>query len=244
MSNSSAAPESQGQKGSEDQIVSASFVSRPNRFVVVAQLEGGPEISAYLPNTGRLSHLMQPGRPLLLRFDGGPSRRTEFTVIRAWDDCWVALEASKAPGLLKGWLMRGNPFPGFGRVDEMRSEVAVEGHRLDLLLLREPESMWVEVKSGGRARNGVALLSKTPSVRGASHLATLARLAGSGERSAAAFVLQRGDVDSLSVGGDADPGWVDAVRSAREAGVVVAAFACDVTATDVRIARMVPVTWG
>lgn len=235
--------EPEGWNGSENQVVPASFVRRPNRFLVVARLEDGPEISAYLPNTGRLSHLMQPGRPLLLRRDGVPPRRTEFTAIRAWDDCWVALEASKAPGLLKEWLLRGNPFPEFGQVDAIRSEVAIEGHRLDLLLVRGPESMWVEVKSGGRASNGIALLSETPSLRGVSHLATLARLAERGEPSAAAFVLQRGDVSGLHVGGDADQGWIDGVRFAREAGVIVAAFACDVTATELGISRVVPVTW-
>lgn len=226
------------------QPVCAEFVARPNRFLVLARLDDGTEVSAYLPNTGRLSHLLKPGRELILRRDGGPPRRTEYTVTRAWDGCWVALEANRAPHLLKEWLEEGNPFPGFGYVDEIRSEVSVAGHRLDLLLSAGDRRMWVEVKSGGRAVDGTALLSKTPSARGLSHLAALARLVGEGAPAAATFVVQRGDVDRLLVGGDADRGWIDAVLAAQEAGVDIVGFGCQVTNTDVRVSRVLPVTWS
>lgn len=235
---------SHGGNDAHPEMVPVHFVSRPNRFLVVARFEDGAEVSAYLPNTGRLSHLMTSGRRLLLRRDGGPHRRTEFTVTRAWDGCWVALEASRAPLLLAQWLQEGNPFPDFGHVDEIRSEVSVLGHRLDLLLGHGTETMWVEVKSGGRAENETALLSMTPSTRGVSHLSALARLVEGGESAAAAFVIQRDDVRTLLVGGDADQGWIEAVESARDAGVSILAFGCDVTETDVRLARVLPVTWS
>ena len=228
---------------SERALVTAFYVDRPNRFLVTAHVADGREVIAYLPNTGRLEHLMKRGRKLLLRRDARPSRRTEFTVTRAWDGCWVALEASHAPLLLVRWLREGNPFPGHGRVSDIRSEVSVADHRLDLLLDSEVGPLWVEVKSGSRAKEGVALLSRTPSTRGVSQLSSLARLVTVGESAAAAFVIQRSDATSLVVGLDADQGWVDAVHSAHEAGVTIAAFGCDVSEMDVRIARVLPVVW-
>jgi sugar fermentation stimulation protein A len=223
--------------------VPATFVERPNRFVVVAELGDGGRVEAYLPNTGRLTHLMTPGRRLILRHDGTPPRTTEYTATRAWDGCWVALEASRAAGLLAAWLLAGNPLPGFGVVGELVTEVAVAGHRLDLLLTVDHTPVWVEVKSGGRCIDGVALLSKTPSARGVAHLAALAGLASDGHAAAAVFVVQRSDARSLVVGGDAEPGWIDAVRTAHDAGVAVLAFGCDVTETEVSIRRSLPVTW-
>lgn len=219
-------------------------MERPNRFLVVAELEDGCRVRAYLPNTGRLSHLTTPGRRLILRRDGAPPRTTVYTVIRAWDGCWVALEASLAPRLLAAWLLAGNPLPEYGEVDEIQREVTVEGHRLDLRVETEKGPVWVEVKSGGRSEGGIALLSATPSDRGVSHLEALTRLVAKGERAMAAFVIQRPDVDSLLVGGDADRGWIGAVRSARDAGVAIAAFGCAVTETEVRVDRELPVVWG
>lgn len=224
-------------------VLPASFVARPNRFLVVAELEDGRRVDAYLPNTGRLGHLTEPGRRLILRADGRPDRKTKYTVIRAWDGGWVALEASLAPKLLGDWLLAGHPLGSFGSVSRLETEVAVAGHRLDLRVTTTNGPVWVEVKSGGRAVDGVALLSKTPSDRGRSHLAELAHLACGGEAAAVAFVVQRSDARRLLVGGDADPGWVQAVRDAREAGVAVLAYGCDVTETTVRVARELPVRW-
>ncbi len=105
------------------------------------------------------------------------------------------------------------------------------------------ERVWVEVKSGGRGVNGVALLSQTPSARGVSHLATLGSLANSGEAAVAAFVIQRPDVEALRVGGDADPDWIDGVLAASRAGVSVIGFGCDVTETEVSIKQELPILW-
>lgn len=226
------------------EIVRAQFVDRPNRFVVRARLDDGSLVEAHLPNTGRLTHLTEPDRPFILRRDGFPPRVTEYTAIRAWDGCWVALEASRAPVLLEEWLNADHPMPGVGAISDFAREVTIEGHRLDLRLTTdEGATVWVEVKSGGRAEDGVALLSATPSTRGASHLAALGRLVAAGEVAVAAFVIQRPDVRALRVGEDADPGWIDAVRAARSAGVAVLAYGCAVTEEDVCIDRELPILW-
>ncbi len=220
----------------------AVFVARPNRFLVIAELPSGEAVEAYLPNTGRLEHLTRPGNRLILRRETGHGRRTRYTATRAWDGCWVALEAARAPALLAGWLETGNPLPGLGIAGTVEREVKLDRHRLDLRIrLRSGPVVWVEVKSGGRAVDGTGLLSRTPSGRGVAHLAVLAELAASGRSAAVAFVIQRADVRELLIGGDADPGWIEAVRAAGRAGVTVLAFGCEVTETTVAVARPLPV---
>lgn len=228
----------------ESSVIPARFVDRPNRFLVRVELEHGVRVDAYIPNTGRLDHLTEPGRPFILRRDGVPPRTTEYTAIRAWDGCWVALEASRAPQLLSDWLRTGHPLADYGPVRDIESEVTINRHRLDLRLTTEGGTrVWIEVKSGGRAVEGVGLLSKTPSQRGVAHLATLGRLADDGQEAAAVFVVQRPDVQELLVGGDADPAWISAVRDARESGVSVLAYGCTVTETEVAVDRVLEVTW-
>lgn len=227
----------------EPKPVRATFLARPNRFVARVRLADGAVVDAHLPNTGRLAHLMVPGRPLILRPSADPSRKTGFTVTRAWDGCWVALEASKAPNLLASWLERGNPLPGFGAVGVVEREVPIDGRRIDLRVEAGDRRVWVEVKSSGRVVDGLALLSQTPSTRGAGHLAKLAALAAGGIASAVAFVIQRPDASALQIGKDADPGWVSAVTAAARSGVEVLAFGCEVTIVSVRIRAPLPVGW-
>ena len=227
-----------------DRLLRARFVSRPNRFLVIAESDDGQRVEAYLPNTGRLTHLTEPGRPLVLRHDPKPGRKTAYTVTRAWDGTWVALEASLAPLLLTDWLSAGHPLGPFGRVSKVDTEVGIEGHRLDLRAFTDRGPVFVEVKSGGRSTDRTALLSKTPSARGVSHLSALARLVEQGDLAAAAFVIQRGDIERLLIGGDADPGWVEAVRGAHDAGVVILAYGCKVTPSTVRITRELEVVWA
>lgn len=222
----------------------ARFRSRPNRFLVEADFDTGEPAIAYLPNTGRLTHVMVPGNRLVLRHDPAPHRSTEWTVVRAWDGCWVALEAASAPGLLADWLRAGGIWPGEAAPAAVRREVALGPHRIDLVLDTAEGPLWVEVKSGGRAFAGSGLLSRTPSSRAAAHLDALAAVVRDGGRAAVAFVVQRPDVRELVVGGDADPGWIDAVRHARDAGVGVFAFRCRVTPTRLAVAGRIPVTWA
>ncbi len=218
----------------------AAFIERPNRFVVVAELADGTRVRAHLPNTGRLTHLTTPGRRFLLQPSSDPHRLTNFTATRAWDGCWVALEAGRAPALLAQWLAR-HPLPGYGRVDGLMREVLLERHRIDLLATIADQPVWIEVKSGGRAAATDALLSQTPSTRATAQLAALGRLTG--DQAAVVFVVQRPDVSRLRVGGDADPGWIEAVRQAAAAGVAILAYGCEVTPTTVRIDRRLPIVW-
>lgn len=220
--------------------VHASFVDRPNRFLVRARLDHGTEVDAYLPNTARLWDLLVPGVRLVLRHEPASHRRTAYTVTRVWGGGgWVAVEASLASRLVVSWLEASGELAGHGPVTDIEREVRSGDRRLDLAVTAGGRRVWMEVKSTSRAENGEALLSATPSQRGAAHLAELARLAGQGEAAMVVFVVQRVDAERLRL--DGDPGWVEAVHAAREAGVALAALGCDVTPESVTPRGWLPV---
>lgn len=223
-------------------LVHASFVERENRFVVLARLSDRREVRAYLPNTSRLTDLLVPGARLVLARAEDPRRRTRWTATRVWDGTWVALDAAAAAGSVAAHLDAGARLPGWPAAAAVRREVSRDGHRFDLELdLEDGVSAVVEVKSLSRARVRVAPLSSTPSARGVAHLEALGVLAASGVPAAVVFVVQRGDVDVLDIGLPADPGWIDAVRRAREHGVLVASYACDVEERGLRLGRQLVV---
>lgn len=228
-------------RGAAD-VVRAAFISRANRFVVVAARRDGEEVRAYLPNTARLTDLLVPGAPVLLEHNTLASRRTRWTVTRVWDGTWVALVATTAADLVAERLGTGDPLVGWPRIREVRREVTRGRHRFDLEVDREDgRTAVIEVKSLSRVVDGVAPLSATPSTRGVAHLEALAGLAATGTPVATVFVVQRADAVALDVSAPADPAWVAAVRHARANGVEVHAYACEVGERDLRLGPAIPV---
>ncbi|MFP4150279.1 MAG: DNA/RNA nuclease SfsA, partial [Nitriliruptoraceae bacterium] len=219
------------------------FVARDNRFVTRVRLADGEVVRAYLPNTARLADLLVPEAPVVLRRSRDPRRRTSWTLTRVVQGgTWVALEAGQATDLLADALEDGLWLPGLGRAVRVHREVPSGPHRLDLALeLHDARRALVEVKSLSRTVDGSAPLSWTPSLRGTRQLAHLASLAQGGTPVGVAFVVQRADVEALDLNLPADPAWVAAVRAARDAGVTVVAFRCEVELTRVRLGAAIPV---
>jgi sugar fermentation stimulation protein A len=157
----------------------------------------------------------------------------------------VGIEAYRAPALLADRMLECRMWEPFGAVAGIDREVRFGRHRIDLVVhLGGGGSVVTEVKSGSRRLGRAAPLSRTPSRRGAAHLEALSGLVAGGRPAAAAFVIQRPDVDRMVVGGDADPGWITAVERAHAAGVHVLAYRCDVTPDTIEVAGRIPVVFS
>jgi len=222
--------------------IPATVLARDNRFIARVRLADGAEARAYLPNTARLIGVLEPGRAGLLRLNADPSRKTRYTLDRVRvDGAWVALAAGVAEELVDAWLSAGRPLPELGGVTSFEREVRHGRHRLDYrLTLADGRSAWLEVKSLSIADGDDALLSRTPSSRGAKHLTLLGDFAAAGETAAVAFVIQR-RARRLLLEDGADPGWLAAVRDARARGVHVLAFESRVTPAGAWLRRPIPV---
>jgi sugar fermentation stimulation protein A len=100
------------------------------------------------------------------------------------------------------------------------------------------------VKSLSIAVDDDAVFSRTPSVRGVAHLELLGDLVERGEPGLAVFVVQRADVARLVADGDADSGWITAVRRAARRGVMIRAYRCHVTPSEAWIEAPLPIGLG
>ena len=70
-----------GKKRFFDHTIPARFLSRPNRFLICCKRRGRT-LSAFLPNSGRLQELLQPGRIIhLVREEKSPNRKTRYTAV-------------------------------------------------------------------------------------------------------------------------------------------------------------------
>jgi len=77
-------------------LLPARFVSRPNRFLVWADV-GRRRVAVASRDPGRLDGILAPGVPLLIEPASRPGRRTAFTLVMARQGpTWICLQPALA----------------------------------------------------------------------------------------------------------------------------------------------------
>ncbi len=224
-----------------DRLVAGRFVGRPNRFLALVEC-GGREVTAHLANTGRLSEILVPGRPVYLLPAKNPHRKTAFSLILAdLDGVLVGLNSAAANDVAYEYLSRRlfDPFSSYALI---RREVTFTDGRYDLFLTEQGlPDLIVEVKGVNLVRGGRALFPDAPTERGTKHLRGLMEARERGLRAAALFVVMRDDAQTFSPNDEADARFAAALRAAHGRGVELFALVTRVTVTRMDITGAIPV---
>ena len=209
-------------------LISATFESRPNRFLVQARLGNGRTVLAHLADPGRLRELLLPGAALRLRrAPPGSARKTRYSVLlvrsRTPPRPWVSLDTSLANSLAEDLLSNGR-VRGVGAGWRVRREVRHGSSRFDFLLSRDGgQEMFVEVKSVTMVVDGRGLFPDAPTARGARHVRELEGIARDGGQAAVLFIAQRQDARSVTPHRILDPAFTEALLAAARGGVLLRA---------------------
>lgn len=218
------------------------LLSRPNRFLGIVRLEDGREVEAHIADRGRLEDILYPGAKVRLAPASGPARRTAHTLLLARSSgVWVCVDPAGANHLVGTLLERSLlPLPAFR---DIRPEARRGGSRFDFRLeLADGSSLFLEVKSAGAARGGVALFPDAPSARGARHCLELAALAREGEQAAIVLVAQRGDAEAIAPH-PVDPAFRTALLEAASAGVRILGVSFSVDVEGFTYQGQIPILW-
>lgn len=235
----------------EGALREARFLERPNRFVVVAEIDG-EQVRAHCPNPGRLGEFLHEGTPYLLRRrpDATPEQATRWSIVAAMDGrfhvdsplalgqapppeqrsfehgVWVVLDTQMANAIVDDALERGRLDDVFGeRISHEREPAAREG-RFDVAIHTEGRDWLVEVKSvtlvGTDGRT--ALFPDAPTERGTRHVRELAERAEEGEHVAVLLLAMREDAERVCPNTPMDPAFAEALARARTAGVELVGY--------------------
>lgn len=226
--------------GSGAPLVEATFLARPNRFMVEALLDG-EIVQAHLADRGRLKETLVPEARLLLARHNGVDRKTAFQAVVAYRGTTLVSLDTHLPNRLIEAALRARALPQFETFSEVRREVKLGASRFDFQLSDGSCRCTVEVKSAGLVVDGVGLFPDAPTERGRRHLQELGTLVQAGERAAVLFVVQGGDCHAMMVYTAIDPLFDQALRQAAARGVEVYAYACPLTHTGIMLGARVPV---
>ena len=219
-------------------IVSAVFLSRPNRFIAKVELEGREE-TVHVKNTGRCRELLVPGCTVYLEKSGNPARKTAYDLIAVEKGDLLINMDSQAPNrVFSEWAGEGRFREGLSL---LKPETTWGKSRFDFYWETAEEKGFVEVKGCTLEEDGLAMFPDAPTQRGVKHLRELIAAQREGYRCTVCIVLQMKGCHTFCPNERTHPEFGAALREAAKAGVEVLAVDCRVTPDSLVIDGPVPV---
>lgn len=227
------------------EILRATFLSRPNRFVVQCQLDSGEVVRAFLPNPGRLQELLLPGVDVfIVMAASSPERKTPYTMVGVAGERYPIFLHTHVNNDVARHLLERDLVPGLEGSRIVRAEVPLGHSRFDFLLERDGAPIYLEVKSCTLFGNRVAMFPDAVTARGRRHLEELAELSRSGIRAVVLFVVHSGQVDWFMPDYHTDPDFSRTLLDVRDAvEIIPLAVSWDHRFQLGRRVRRLPIPW-
>jgi len=219
-----------------ENIVKGKFISRPNRFIAMVELEScslenGEAVKAHVKNTGRLTELLVPGAEVLLEDHDGRmgSRKLRYSLIGVRKAGRLINIDSQAPNkLVKEAMLSGRLIPsGLKDVAYYKPEYTFGSSRLDFYAEDSCGTKLLgEVKGVTLEEDGKARFPDAPTERGVKHIEELISAVEQGYKACIVFVIKMKGVNSFGPNYDTHPEFGEALIRARDAGVEIIARDC------------------
>lgn len=210
-------------------VVKAKFLSRPNRFIALVELNG-EILTVHVKNTGRCKELLPEGATVYLAAAENPARKTPYDLVavekvRPDGSVLFINMDSQAPNAIAAEYL---PESGlFGENTVFRREVTHGASRFDFAMdTSDRPTAYLEIKGCTLEREGIAYFPDAPTERGVKHVRELTALAKSGHPTYILFITQMKGVTALCPNDETHPAFGEALREAEATGVHILAVDC------------------
>lgn len=229
----------------ETPLIKGTLIKRYKRFLADVELEDGSMVTAHCPNSGSMLSVREPGAAVWLSPASNPNRKLKFT--------WELIEINGAlvginthrPNALVSEAIAAGRVKELADYRQLRREVKYgKNSRIDILLEDDHKPpCYVEIKNVTMRRNGEgpAEFPDAVTARGTKHMAELADMVREGNRAVIFYLVQRTDCEEMGLAADIDPGYAEAVNTAREIGVEVLGYNCHITPQAIQVTEPLPV---
>lgn len=203
----------------------ATFLRRPQRFLVEARLGSNKKVTAYCANPGSMTGCMVKGSRIILwdSKDKNRKRRHTWKAIRI-KNVWIGTDTHVSNELffrsVKESLL--DEFKSF-EVTEREARISNKS-RVDFLLTNSTKKCWIEVKSAFVVEKGLARFPDSISPRSLIQLEHLRNKTRLGDRAIVVFIVQRDDADMFKINSEVFPEYARALKLAMQQGVEVMAL--------------------
>ena len=225
-------------------ITTATFVSRPNRFIAQVRLFDGTEETVHVKNTGRCKEFLIPGCTVYLEKSENPNRKTLYDLVAVekrydqvsnWENYPLVFRKRMKNGMEKSLLFNiDSQAPnkvvlewlqnqGYSKI---KPEYTFGNSRVDFYLEKtdeatgKTEKILMEVKGCTLEVEGVGYFPDAPT--------ELAAAVSKGYKAILAFVIQMEGVEMVLPNTKTHPEFAAALENAQNAGVEVWFLPCKV----------------
>ena len=214
------------------------FLERPNRFIAYVEINGKQQ-TVHVKNTGRCAELLVPGATVYVQKAADQNRKTQWDLIAVRKGDRVVNMDSQVPNkVVEEWIRKGNLFPNATLI---RPEMTYGNSRFDLYVEEGDRKIFMEIKGVTLEDNGVVRFPDAPTERGVKHVEELVKAVKDGYEAYLFFVVQMEGVKYLAPNRVTHAAFGEAVDVAKENGVNILAYECQVELDSIEIAKEVPV---
>ncbi len=213
-------------------IVSGTFLERPNRFIARVEIQGREE-TVHVKNTGRCRELLIPGAQVYLERSDNTARATAYDLVAVKKGKQLINMDSQAPNrAAHSWLLAKKLFPDAVLV---QPEKKYGSSRFDFYIEAGEKRIFMEVKGVTLEEDGVARFPDAPSERAVKHVEELIVAVEEGYEAYLLFVIQMKGIKSFEPNRDTQPAFAEALVRAAAAGVKILAYDCLVTPWEMQL---------
>lgn len=204
-------------------ILSAAFVRRINRFVADIEI-GGEIVKCHIKNTGRCRELLLPGANVFVHHSTAEGRKTAYDLISVYKGDTLVNIDSQAPNAVFGeWVENSGCFSD---IRYIKREYTYGNSRFDFYIETDTDKILVEVKGVTLENDGILKFPDAPTARGVKHMYELAAAVEEGYKGYVFFVAQLKGGHLFTPNSATDPAFANALRCAADKGVGVCCVDC------------------
>lgn len=210
-----------------ENIKEAIFIERPNRFIANVCIDGNEE-KVHVKNTGRCRELLLKGCRVFLEESKNSARKTKYSLVAVYKGERLINMDSQIPNYVAEEALKKGIIKEIGIPDFVKREVKYSQSRFDIYYEKDGRKGFIEVKGVTLEKNGEVLFPDAPTERGTKHIKELIKAKKEGYEAAVLFVIQMKDVSFFAPNAETDKDFSQALKNAKEEGVNILAYDCDV----------------
>ncbi|MCF0238005.1 MAG: DNA/RNA nuclease SfsA [Sphaerochaetaceae bacterium] len=222
-------------------IVSASFISRPNRFIAIVSLNG-EIVSVHMNNTGRCKELLVPHTMVYLEDFGSNMGKRKYqyelrSVVKKtpYGDLIINIDSLAPNKVVKEALEDGVlSLPKMEKLSFIKPECVYKDSRFDFYVKDcVGQEAYIEVKGVTLETHFNCFFPDAPTERGLKHVNELIQLSELGIKTYLILVIQMEGIKTFSPNWETHRAFGLALQEAEKKGVKILPIGCNVSSTSI-----------
>jgi sugar fermentation stimulation protein A len=216
------------------------LIKRYKRFLADITLDNGEIITAHCANSGSMKTCAEPGWKVMVSDSQNPKRKLRYT----WEmvhngSCWIGIN-TQLPNFIAFEAIQQGKIPELAGYSKITKEQKYSHNsRIDLLLEKENEKCFVEVKNVSLVEKDAFLFPDAVTERGLKHLGDLQAMKDAGHRAVMLYIIQRMDGKIFKPCFQIDPQYARKLEQVYKQGVEVLPYVANVQPEQILISHKV-----